>query len=87
MSRSQPEPPSTEGQGRRVLINVIGAIGLVFGALAIVRYLLDLDIFDLAVAPYEWLGLEGPMRLVPPAMVLVTCLAAAFFLERGAGRD
>lgn len=70
-----------------MLINLIGAIGLVFGALAMVRYLLDLDIFDIAVAPYGWLELEGPMRLVPPAMVLVICLVAAFLLERGAGRD
>ncbi len=74
----------TTGAGRRFLINVVGAIGLVFGFLPIVKYLLDLDLFDFAVAPYDWLELAGVMRFVPPAMVLVASLVGAYLLERGA---
>ncbi len=72
------------GAGRRFLINVVGAIGLVFGFLPIVKYLLELDLFDFAVAPYDWLELAGVMRFVPPAMVLVASLVGAYLLERGA---
>jgi hypothetical protein len=74
----------TGGAGRRFLINIIGAIGLVFGFLPLVKYVLELDLFDFTVAPYEWLELEGPARFLPPAMVLVTCLVVAYVLERGA---
>ena len=72
------------GAGRRLAINLIGAVGLVFGFLPMVKYLLDLDLFDFAVAPYEWLGLEGAARFLPPAMVLVTCLVLSYVLERRA---
>lgn len=72
------------GAGRRFLINMIGAFGLVFGFLPMVKYLLDLDLFDFTVAPYAWLELEGVARFLPPAMVLVTCLVLAYVLERGA---
>ena len=75
---------SSQGAGRRMAINLIGAVGLVFGALPLVKYLLDLDLFEFTVAPYEWLELEGAARLLPPAMVLVTCLVLAYLLERGA---
>jgi hypothetical protein len=72
------------GAGRRFAINMVGAIGLIFGFLPMVKYLLELDLFDFTVAPYSWLELEGVMRFVPPAMVLVTCLVVAYLLERGA---
>ncbi|HKX66043.1 MAG TPA: hypothetical protein VJN29_02370 [Intrasporangium sp.] len=75
---------SQGGAGRRLVINLIGAVGLVFGFLPMVKYLLDLDLFDFTVAPYEWLELEGAARFLPPAMVLVTCLVIAYLLERGA---
>ena len=75
---------SPDGAGRRVVINLIGAVGLVFGFLPMVKYLLDLDLFAFTVAPYEWLELEGAARLLPPAIVLVTCLVVAFVLERRA---
>jgi hypothetical protein len=82
------EPARSQGgAGRRVLINVIGAVGLVFGFLPMVKYLLDLELFDFTVAPYEWLELEGAARLLPPAMVLVTCLVLAYVLERGAAES
>lgn len=78
------QPPVGEtGVGRRFLINIIGAVGLVFGFLPMLRYLLELDLFDFTVAPYEWLELEGAARLLPPAIVLVTCLVVAYLLERG----
>ncbi|MDV3219924.1 hypothetical protein [Intrasporangium sp.] len=72
------------GAGRRFLINMIGATGLVFGFLPMVKYLLDLDLFDFTVAPYAWLELDGVARFLPPAMVLVTSLVLAYVLERGA---
>lgn len=77
----------TTGAGRRFLINVVGAIGLVFGFLPMVKYLLELDLFDFTVAPYDWLELDGVMRFVPPALVLVTCLVVAYLLERSAGES
>ncbi|GAA6525400.1 hypothetical protein [Intrasporangium sp. DVR] len=79
---TQPSVGET-GVGRRFLINIIGAVGLVFGFLPMLRYLLELDLFDFTVAPYEWLELEGAARLLPPAIVLVTCLVVAYLLERG----
>lgn len=80
---STPVPGST-GAGRRFLINVVGAIGLVFGIVPMVRYLLDLDLFGFTTAPYDWLELEGVMRFVPPAMVLLVAIVVAYFLERSA---
>ena len=70
------------GAGSRLLINVVGLVGLLFGALPIVRYLLDLSFFGFTVAPYAWLRLEGAARFLPPAMVLVVCIVAAYALER-----
>ncbi|MDC5696061.1 hypothetical protein OO014_02240 [Intrasporangium calvum] len=72
------------GAGRRFVINMVGAVGLVFGFIPMLRYLLDLDLFAFTVAPYEWLELEGAARLLPPAMVLVAALVVAYVLERGA---
>lgn len=69
------------------VINVVGAIGLVFGLLPIVKYVLELDLFDFAVAPYEWLRLEGAMRYVPPLLVFVVCAVVAWWLERRASAD
>ena len=82
---TQPAAGET-GAGRRFLINVIGAVGLVFGFLPMLRYLLELELFDFTVAPYEWLELEGAARLLPPAIVLITCLVVAYLLERGVPR-
>lgn len=75
-----PEVPP--GGGTRFLINCIGVVGLVFGVLAIVRYVLELDLFAFATAPYDWLQLEGAMRYVPPVIVLVVCGVAAYLLEK-----
>ncbi|GAA1981019.1 hypothetical protein GCM10009817_22610 [Terrabacter lapilli] len=82
MSES-PEP----GGGTRLVINLVGLIGIVFGVLPIVRYLLDLSIFELTTAPYDWLRLEGAARYLPPAMVLVACIVVAYVLEQRAQRD
>lgn len=76
------DPQQTSGAGQRFVINVIGMIGLVFGFVPIVRYLLDLDLFAFTVAPYEWLELEGAARYLPPAVVLVACVASTYWLER-----
>jgi hypothetical protein len=70
------------GAGSRFVINVVGLVGLLFGALPIARYLLDLSFFGFTTAPYDWLQLTGFMRYVPPLMVLVLCMAAAYVLER-----
>lgn len=78
-----PEP----GGGTRLVINLVGLIGIVFGVLPIVRYLLDLSIFELTTAPYDWLRLEGAARYLPPAMVLVACIVVAYVLEQRAQRD
>lgn len=77
--------PATEpqgGAGTRFLVNCIGLVGLVFGLLPVVRYLLELDLFAFASAPYDWLRLEGAMRYLPPLMVLVVCGVAAYVLEK-----
>ena len=66
---------------------MIGAVGLVFGVLPIVRYLLQLDFFEFTTAPYDWLQLEGAARYLPPAIVLVVCMAAAFVLEKRLEHD
>ena len=70
------------GAGSRFVINVVGLVGLLFGALPIVRYLLDLSFFEFTVAPYAWLHLEGAARFLPTGLVLVVCIAAAYVLER-----
>lgn len=75
-------PSGSGAAGRRFLINVIGVVGLVFGVLAIVAYLLEVHLLDFATAPYSWLRLSGVARFLPPAMVLVACLVASFVLER-----
>ena len=71
-------------KGQLFLINLIGAVGLVFGFLPIVKYLLQLTFLDFATAPYGWLQLEGGMRFAPPAMVLAICFVGAWWLERRA---
>ena len=76
------DPEKSTGAGTRFLINMIGVIGLVFGVLPIVRYLLQLGIFEFSTAPYDWLQLEGAARFLPPAIVLVVCMAAAYLLEK-----
>lgn len=70
------------GAGARFAVNVVGMVGLVFGALPVAKYLFDLPIFDFTIAPYGWLRLEGAARLLPPAMVLVASLVVAWLLER-----
>lgn len=75
------------GAGSRFVINLIGAVGLVFGVLPIVRYLLDLSYFEFTTAPYDWLQLEGAARFLPPGMVLVLSMVAAYVLEQRLTRD
>ena len=70
------------GAGTRFVINMIGVVGLVFGVLPILRYLLQLGFFEFSTAPYDWLQLEGAARLLPPAIVLVVCTGAAYLLEK-----
>lgn len=79
----QPDP----GARTRFVINLVGAVGLVFGVLPIVRYLLDLSLFEFTVAPYAWLRLEGAARFLPPGMVLVACIVVAYLLEQRLSRD
>ena len=76
------DPQQSTGAGTRFLINMIGVVGLVFGVLPIVRYLLQLGIFEFSTAPYDWLQLEGAARFLPPAIVLVVCMVAAYLLEK-----
>lgn len=68
-------------KGRLFVINLVGAIGLVFGVLPVVRYLLDLGVLTFSTAPYDWLDLSGPVRFVPPLMVLALCFVLAWWLE------
>ncbi|MEW1952484.1 hypothetical protein [Terrabacter sp. NPDC080008] len=75
------------GGGMRLVVNLVGVVGIVFGVLPIVRYLLDLSIFGLTTAPYDWLRLEGAARYLPPAMVLVVCIVVAYVLEQRMNRD
>jgi len=70
------------GAGSRFVINLIGVVGLVFGVLPIVRYLLELDFLAFTTAPYDWLQLEGAARFLPPVIVLVVCIVAAYLLEK-----
>ena len=81
------DPQQSTGAGTRFVINVIGVVGLVFGVLPIVRYLLQLDLFAFTTAPYDWLQLEGAARFLPPALVLVACIAAAYLLEKRLDRS
>lgn len=74
--------PTETGAGRRFAINMVGIIGLVYGALAIVGYLFESAVLSFTEAPYRWLQLEGATRLLPPALVLVACLGIAYWLER-----
>ena len=78
--------PHDTGARTRFVINLVGAVGLVFGVLPIVRYVLELDLFAFSTAPYDWLRLEGAMRYLPPVMVLVVCGVAAYLLEKRLGR-
>lgn len=75
------------GGGMRLLINLVGVIGIVFGVLPILRYLLELSMFELTTAPYDWLRLEGAARFLPPGLVLVVCIVVAYLLEQRLGRD
>jgi hypothetical protein len=76
------EPQQSTGAGTRFVINMIGVMGLVFGVLPILRYLLQLEFFEFTTAPYDWLQLEGAARFLPPAIVLAVCIAAAYLLEK-----
>ncbi len=76
------DPQQSTGAGTRFVINMIGVVGLVFGVLPILRYLLQLDFFEFTTAPYDWLQLEGAARFLPPAIVLAVCIAAAYLLEK-----
>lgn len=78
------EPATTAWQ--RFLINVIGLVGLVYGGLAVVYYLLEVSMLSFAAAPYGWLRLEGGMRYVPPALVFVVCFVVVWAIERRASR-
>lgn len=69
-------------RGQLFVINLIGVIGLVFGVVPILKYLLDLDFAAFTTAPYDWLALEGGTRFLPPLMVLAVCGFLAFWLER-----
>lgn len=76
------EPRESTGAGMRLVINLVGLVGLLFGVLPILHYLLDLSMFDFAVAPYNWLQLEGAARYLPPVIVLVVCIVVAYLLEK-----
>lgn len=84
---AQPPQPHDTGARTRFVINLVGAVGLVFGVLPMVRYLLDLSYLEFTTAPYDWLRLEGAMRFVPPGMVLVVCIVVAYVLEQRLSRD
>lgn len=78
------DPQTTPGpsRGQLFVINLVGVIGLVFGIVPILTYLLDLDFAAFTLAPYRWLELEGAARFLPPLMVLVVCGFLAWWLER-----
>jgi hypothetical protein len=79
--------PQDTGARSRFVINLVGLVGIVFGVLPILRYLLDLSLFEFTVAPYEWLELEGAARFLPPGMVLLVCIVLAYVLEQRLSRD
>jgi hypothetical protein len=78
------EPTTTPLQ--RFVINCIGLLGLLYGAVPILRVVLGFDALSFTVAPYAWLRLEGPMRVVPPLIVFVVCLVVVWVIEQRAGR-
>ena len=79
------EPATTAWQ--RFLINLIGLVGLVYGGLAIVYYLLQVSALSFAAAPYGWLRLEGGTRFLPPALVFVVCFVIVWAIERRANQS
>jgi hypothetical protein len=80
------EPQTTALQ--RFAINCIGLVGLLYGAVPILRVVLGFDALSFTAAPYAWLQLEGGMRVVPPLIVFVICLVAAWAIEhRATGRS
>ncbi|EWT00271.1 hypothetical protein N865_16430 [Intrasporangium oryzae NRRL B-24470] len=81
------DPQQSSGAGQRFVINVVGLVGLVFGVIPILRYLLGFDFFGFTTAPYDWLRLEGAARFLPPVLVLVVCIAVSYWLERRLQRD
>ena len=60
------EPQQSTGAGTRFVINMIGVVGLVFGVLPILRYLLQLDFFEFTTAPYDSAPARG-CRTLPAA--------------------
>ena len=85
MADSSTAPGPSRGQ--LFVINLVGVIGLVFGVVPILTYLLDLDFASFTVAPYRWLDLQGAARFLPPVMVLVVCGFLAWWLERRTQSD
>jgi hypothetical protein len=81
----QTQPATTAWQ--RFLINIIGLVGLLYGGLAVVYYLLQVSALSFAAAPYGWLGLEGAIRFVPPILVFVVCFVVVWAIERRADQS
>lgn len=79
------EPTTTALQ--RFLINIVGLVGLVYGGLAIIYYLLGFSALSFAASPYEWLQLGGGMRFVPPIVLFVLCFVVVWAIERRAQSD
>lgn len=77
------EPHTTALQ--RFAINCIGLLGLLYGAVPILRLVLGFDAMAFTAAPYAWLRLEGAMRVLPPLVVFVVCLVVVWAIERRAG--
>lgn len=82
-----PKDAAGPSRGQLFVINLVGVVGLVFGVVPIVKYLLDLDFASFTVAPYRWLDLQGAARFLPPVMVLVVCGFLAWWLERRTQSD
>lgn len=78
------EPATTAWQ--RFVINVVGLVGIVYGGLAVVYYLLGFGALSFAAAPYGWLRLAGVARFLPPVLVFAVCFVVVWAIERGAGR-
>lgn len=83
---AEPTEPTTTAL-QRFLINIIGLVGLVYGGLAIVYYLLGFGALSFATAPYEWLQLSGGIRFMPPIIVFVVCLVIVWAIERRAAQS
>jgi hypothetical protein len=77
-----PEPQTTALQ--RFAINCIGLVGLIYGAVPILRVVLGFDAMSFTAAPYAWLQLDGAMRALPPLLVFVACLVGAWAIEHHA---